>query len=345
MKIVKLMIEKKIDISTGIIFRTILIVLGIWILYLIRDIVALFFISLILTAAMDPGVDWLHRRKIPRGVGVLIIYFLLFSVIGTAIYFFIPAIVEQFNEFSQNFPQYLEKASNLFGGIKNYTQSHNISFQIQDLLNLSGNATQIPGRILSGTVGFFSGFISLIVVLSLTFYLSVKEDGMNKFIASVTPEKHQEYVISLAGRMKEKIGKWMIGQLFLMLIIFVCDFLALYFLKVPYALIIAIMGGILEVVPYIGAIIATTLATLVGFLISPVVGLLVLGIFIAIQQLEGHIVVPQVMKKAVGLNPAVVILVLLVGAKLAGVLGAILSIPVAAAASVFIKDIMKREKS
>ena len=338
------MLDKKMEISTGSILRVVIILLGVWILYLIRDIVAVFFVSLILTAAIDPGVDWLHRRKIPRGVGVLIIYLLLFLTIGVAIYFFIPAVVNQFNELSHNFPQYLERASSLFGGIRNYTQSHNISFNLQDFLDLGGNATQIPGQLLSRTIGVFSGFISMIVVLSLTFYLSVKEDGMKKFIASVTPQKHQEYVISLAERMKSKIGKWMMGQLFLMLIIFVADFLALYFLGVPYALIVAIIGGILEVVPYIGAVISATLATLVGFIVSPIVGLLALAIFIVIQQLEGHIVVPQIMKKAIGLNPVIVILVLLIGAKLAGVVGAVLAVPVTAAVSVFVKDLMDKNK-
>jgi predicted PurR-regulated permease PerM len=136
----------------------------------------------------------------------------------------------------------------------------------------------------------------------------------------------------------------MLGQLLLMLIIFVFDFLALYFLKVPYALAIAIVSGLLEIVPYIGPIISATLATMVGFLISPIVGLLALAIFTAIQQIEGHIIVPQVMKKAVGLNPVVVILALLIGAKLAGAFGAVLAVPITAAASVFVKDLMDKNK-
>jgi predicted PurR-regulated permease PerM len=338
------MLEKKIDISTGAIFRIVIIILGIWILYLIRDIVALFFISLILTAAIDPGVDWLRRRKIPRGVGVLIIYCILFLIIGTAIYFFIPAIISQLNDFSQSLPRYIENLSNLSSGIKNFTQAHNISLGAQDFLNLGSNTANLRGKLFSTTVGVFSGLVSFIIVLSLTFYLSVKEDGMRRFLNSVTPEKHQEYVVSLAERMKIKIGKWVLGQLLLMLIIFVFDFLALYFLKVPYALAIAIISGLLEVVPYIGPIISATLATMVGFLISPVMGLLALAVFTAIQQIEGHIIVPQVMKKAVGLNPVVVILALLIGAKLAGALGAILAVPVTAAASVFVKDLMDKNK-
>ena len=336
--------EKKIDISTGIIFRAILIVLGIWIIFLIRDIVALFFVSLILTAVIDPGVDWLHKRKIPRGVGVMIIYSILFLIIGTAIYFFIPAIISQFNDFYQNLPRYIENLSNLSSGIKNFTQAHNITLGVQDILNLGSNSTSLSEKLFSTTVGVFSGFVSVIIILSLAFYLSVKEDGMKRFLNSVTPEKHQEYVVSLAERIKIKIGKWMLGQLLLMLIIFIFDFLALYFLKVPYALAIAIISGLLEIVPYIGPIISTTLATMVGFLISPVVGLLTLAVFTAIQQIEGHVVVPQVMKKAVGLNPVVVILALLIGAKLAGVLGAVLAVPIAAAASVFVKDLMDKNK-
>lgn len=336
------MIEKKIDISTGIIFRTILIILGIGLLYLVRDVIALFFTSIILASAMEPGVNWMHRKKIPRSLGILLIYAVLFSLIGLLFYFMVPVIVKQFNDFTGNFPVYFEKISGIFRGFQNYTSSHNININENRSLNLSTELSQLSQGLFSTTIGVFSGFLSIIIVLSMTFYLSVKEDGMKKFIVMVTPLKYEEYIISLFERMKNKIGRWMLGQIFLMFVVFLLVFLALFFLKVPYALILAVIAGVLEIIPFVGPIIAGALATLVGFLISPVVGFTVLIIFIIIQQVESNLITPQVMRKVVGLNPIAVILALLIGAKLGGVLGAILAIPVATAAAVFIGDLMHK---
>jgi predicted PurR-regulated permease PerM len=339
------MIEKKIDISTGIIVKTILILLGLWFLYLVRDVVALLFLALILTAAIEPAVIWLNRKKIPRGVGVLMIYAGLFLIIGSMLYFLVPAISEQVSDLSVNFPQYLEKINGLIQGVRSYSSSHNISLENQKSIDFASNITKITQGIFNTTVGVFTGIISLIIVLSMTFYLSVKEDGVEKFITSITPQKYQIYVISLVNRMKKKIGKWMQGQVLLMAIIFVLDYIALLILGIPYALILALFAGFFELIPYLGPIISAVPAVALGFLVSPFTGLLVIGLYIAIQQVENHIVTPLVMKKAVGLNPIAVILAVLIGAKIAGIFGAILAIPVAAMVSVLVSDIMKKENS
>lgn len=333
---------KKIDISTGIIFRTILIILGIWFLYLVREIIAIFFIAIILAAAMEPGVNWMHRKKIPRSLGIFLIYTVLFSLIGLLFYFIIPVIISQFSDLTNSFPVYFEKINHLLGGLKNYTSSHNINVGESGALDFNNGLGQLSQGIFSTTIGVFTGFLSTIFVLSLAFYLTVREDGMKKFIVMVTPIKHEEYVISLFERMKTKIGRWLLGQLFLILIVSILVFLMLSILKVPYALILAIVAGVLEIVPFIGPIIGGTLATAVGFLVSPATGFTVLIVFIIVQQMEGHIITPQVMRKVVGLNPIAVILALLIGFKLGGVIGAILAIPIATAIAVMAGDLMNK---
>jgi predicted PurR-regulated permease PerM len=342
------MIEKRtIDISTGIIFRTILILLGIWFLYVIRDIVAILFIAIIITSAIEPMVNWINDKKIPRSLAVLIIYVALFLIIGTVIYFLIPPLISQTKDFAQNFPLYADKVTNIFQGVKNYSQSYNLAINGQEIIqNISNGLSKSSSAIFSTTVGLFSGFISVVIVMSLTFYMSMKKDGMKNFVIAVTPENYQDYAVSAIERIKIKIGRWMQGQLFLMLTIFALDFMVLYFLNIPYALILAIIGGLLEIIPYIGPIISAVIPIMLGFMISPITGMLVAIFYIVIHQLEGHVIVPNVMKKAVGLNPIVVILVLLIGAKLDGAVGAILSVPVATAVSVFVDDLVeKKEKN
>jgi predicted PurR-regulated permease PerM len=340
------MLDKRtIDISTGIIFRTILILIGLWILYLVRGVIAILFVSLIMSAAIEPAVRWMTKKRIPRSFAVLIIFLVLFFVIGGLISLLVPSIASQLDDFTQNFPLHLEKLTQIFSGLEKYFALHGLELKTQDILNnISGKIAEYSGEIFSTTASIFSGFISLIVILSLTFYLSVKEEGMKNFITSVTPAVHQDYVVLLAERIRKRIGKWLQGQLFLMFIIFTLDLIALYLLGVPYALILAILAGMMEIIPYLGPIISAIPAVLVGFLVNPLTGLLVLAAYIIIQQFENHVITPQIMKKAIGLNPVAVILALLIGAKLGGVLGAIMAIPLTAAGSVFVKDLLAKKE-
>ncbi|KKP96233.1 MAG: hypothetical protein US25_C0069G0007 [Candidatus Moranbacteria bacterium GW2011_GWE1_36_7] len=335
---------QRIDVSTKTILKFFAVILGLVFLYLVRDVVALFFLSVILTATLEPLIDWFSKRKVGRSFSVIIIYVALLSVVGIMLSFLVPPLVSQFKDFTQNLPLYSETFSKTFAGIEQYAFSYGIQFNSHEFLqNTVDGLFKSSNQLFSTTVGVFSFFISLLVILALTFYMSVKEDGMNKFLISIMPQSNQAYIISLANRVKSKIGKWMFGQIILMLIIFVLDFVALSIFNVPYALILALLAGILEIVPYLGPIISATLASLVGFLISPMTGLIILIVLTTIQQMESHIIVPQVMKKAVGLNPVFVILALLTGAQLGGTLGAILAVPIATALSVFVGDFVNKD--
>jgi predicted PurR-regulated permease PerM len=337
--------NQTVDISIGVILKVILALLGLWVLYLVRDVIALLIVSIIFVSAIEPAVDWLQRKRIPRSASVLGIYAIIIALLGIAISFIIPPIIDQFQALSENYPAYSQKVSDLFGGIQSFINSNHITIDTSQLLgNLGNEVSSFSRNIFSTTLGVFSGIISLIVIFSLTFYMSVEEDGIKKFIVSVTPRKHRDYAKSITDRIKRKIGNWLIGQLFLMLSVFILDYIGLTLVGVPYALILAIFAGILEIIPYIGPIISAIPGVVIGFLISPVTGLLALLVYVLAQQVENHILTPQIMKRAVGLNPITVIVVLLIGAKLGGIMGAILAIPVATTLSLFVKDFMENWK-
>lgn len=330
--------KKQIGIATQVVFRTLLMLLAVWFLYMILDILALLFIAILIVAAIDPAVDWMQKKeKIPRWMGVVIIYVLLFAIISLSISFLIPPLASQFKDFSHNAALQQEFAST-FGNLQNYLQAHDIRIGQQ----IFGTGGQLPEAIYSRTVGFFSGFLSFFAIFVMAFYMTLKEDGIKKFVASITPEKHRAYAASLTERIEEKIGRWVQGQLFLMVIIFVLDFAGLSLVGIPYALALALFAGLMEIIPYVGPVISAVPGIILGILISPVAGLLALLVYFLAQQIEAHIIVPQVMKKAVGLNPVAVILALLIGYQLGGVLGAILSIPLATMVSVFVADLMKK---
>lgn len=338
---------RQISISTGIVFRTILIILALWFLYLVREVIVLLFISVILVSAMEPAVDFLQKKKIPRSVTVLGIYLLLLIIISVAISFLVPPIVRQFQDLTQNFSQYSQNFKDSLGPVNNFIEINHINLGTSQILgDLGSGISSVTQNIFSKTIGIFSGLLSVVIVFSLAFYMSVEENGIKNFIISVTPKRHQEYAINIAERIKHKIGRWLLGQIFVMFIIFVLTSIGLYLVGVPYALVLGVFAGIMEVIPYVGPIISGIPGVILGFMISPTIGFLAFLVYLISQQVESNVVVPFVMKKAVGLNPIAIILALLIGAKLAGVLGAILAIPVATAIGLFVRDIMdhKNEK-
>ena len=335
--------KRQIDISTGIIFRAVLIILALWFLYLVRDVIALIFVSILIVSAIDPAVDFLQRKKIPRSLGVSIIYLAIIAVISLSVSFLIPPLMEQFQDFSQKLPKFMQAISGFTDSFKFYLGNENTTGTQQAISGLGGEFSSLSGKIFTRTVGFFSGFISVIVILAMAFYMAVKENGIKNFIISVTPEKHKQYAAHLTEKIKVKMGKWMQGQLILMIIIFALDFIGLTLLKIPYALALAIFAGLMEVIPYLGPIISAIPGVIIGFTISPLTGFLAVLLYWLAQQFENYVVVPQVMKKAVGLNPITVIVAILIGIKLGGIFGAILAVPIAAAISVVTDDLMKEK--
>jgi predicted PurR-regulated permease PerM len=328
-----------INITTATIFKIILIFLLLYFLFLIKDILAILFISLILSSAIDPLVDWMQSKKIPRAIGVILIYLLLFVVIGGVIYLIIPPIAVEIGNISQKFPQYLDKLTAGYSFLKQFSAEHGYLGSIKDALgNVSNNLQNAVGGIFTTISGVFGGILSFFLVLVLTFYMVVEENAMKKLVWSLAPSEHQPYIMQLINRMQKKIGLWLRGQLILSLIIFIITYVGLLLLRVDNALVLALIAGLTEFIPYLGPIIGSLPAIFLAFTQSPILALFVAILFYVIQQFEGNLIVPKVMQKTVGLNPIVSISVLLIGFNLAGFVGALLSIPVATAASVFIKD-------
>ena len=333
--------SQTINISVSTIFRTILILLALVFLYLIRDILMIVFISVVIAAAINAPVSWLQRHKTPRLLGVIFIYLILFLLIGLIITLIFPPLSEQIRQLAVVFPELTGKIGL---SIQQWWGEYNAQGNLQEFFgNISDKLAQAASSVFETTVSFFGGLFSAIIILVISFYLSVQEKGAKKFLISLTPDEHKTYVSGLVERIEGKIGGWFRGQLLLMLIIGCLVFIGLYFLGIKYALILALVAAVLEIVPYIGPILAAIPAVILAFIQSPFLALLVILLYIVIQQLENYVITPQVMKKTVGLNPVVIIIVMLIGAKLAGVLGLILAVPLAAAIAEFLKDFRDKE--
>ena len=332
-----------VNISTSTFVKLIIYTFVVIFLYMIKDIIALIFVALILSSALDPWVDWLQRAKIPRALGIALIYVIMLSIGFTLVYLIIPPISNEVSQIATHFPDYYNKVS---FGLQNLEGTANTGVQSQiqsSLMNLSSGISFAVGNIISFVTGLFGGIVSFVLILVIGFYLTIEEDNLKKFIRTVSPSKYQPYVNQMIYRIQRKLGKWLRAQVILSFIIFLLDFIGLSILGVHYALLLALLAGALEIIPFIGPVVALVPAVFFGFIQSPLIGLLVLILFLVVQQLESNFITPKVMSKSVDLNPLVVILVILIGAKIGGISGALIAVPLSAALSVFFSDFLNKK--
>jgi len=334
--------NQQVQVGTTLLLRAALIFLGLAFLYMIRDIIVLTFLAIVVSASLSPIVTWLQRRKVPRASAVVLVYLSLLAVIGLLIALIVPPFISQIGEFVDNLPNYVDKVSQMLW----YFDTHYFSFDRAAFAkNIEGGFTDSFSGIFSTTLGLFSRFISFIVFFFLSLYMSLEENGVEKFLVSVTPSQYKDYVRTIATRTQRKISHWLLGQFVLMLTVFAMYFIGLSVLGVPYALLLAILGGAFEIIPYVGPIIAAIPAILMAILVSPILGLSTLIFYTVAHQVESHAITPQVMKRAVGVNPVAIILSILIGAKLGGLLGIILAVPAAAVIGIFVEDFLEKRKN
>lgn len=328
----------KLEISTWTFVKFFGVIIGFWLLYAVRDILVLLFIVLILVAAFKPGVQFLVNNKIPRILAAVIIYFLILLGVSLIIYIVVPPIVEQIRELANNLPFLIAKFTPTYQVIAERTaESQNI------LSTLSSQLQKLTSGFLSATLTLFGGIISALTVFVLSFYLLIEERGVEKFIALSIPLHHKERFIRILNKIDEKIGNWLRGQVVLSLIIGILDFVALTLIGIPYALTLAVLGGLLEIVSFVGPLVSLVLAALIALTTGSILKvILAIAIYLIIQQIENQLIVPKLMSRAVGLSPIIIILALLIGAKLGGTLGAVIAVPLAAVISVVSAEYTKK---
>jgi predicted PurR-regulated permease PerM len=327
--------SKEIDIASKIILRVIITLVVLWFLYVIRDVIWLFLIAIIITAALNPVIKSVQKMmKAPRSSSVVAVYILFFLAIAMLIAIMVPILSEQFEQLGKELPQFIEQFSSESVAIPQDISFSDVSQKIVTLMN----------NPFSTTVGLLTAIISVVAVISMSFYMSLQEDGLKKSLLLITPKQYDDYIASLVDRIQENFGRWMVGQVITMIFVGVLYYIALSIFGIPYASVIAIIGGLLEIIPYFGPIIASIPAILFGIVEGgTVVGLMVAVSYFVINLIENHFLIPKIMNKAVGLNPVLIILALLIGGKIAGIVGIFLAVPIAGAIGLFIRDVMEKK--
>jgi predicted PurR-regulated permease PerM len=319
------------DISWRALVKIAVFVVGVYFLFLLKNILLILTVAIFLSILSSPPVDFLEKKKIPRTLATFLVFLAFLGVFGGILGAVFPIAKNEITNFGKDFPQILD---NFIIFIKDLFPSNSL-----DLTQISKEASTVLANVFSATFKILGGIVSFILILVLAFYLTVEQKSLEDFLNFFLSKNKTQNILKVYQKVKENVSRWFAGQMFLCFVIFLLTYLVLSFLKIKYAFLLALIAGILEAVPYIGPLLTGILVVLVTFSNSPEKVFWVILAMYLIQQTENHILVPKVMEKFLGLSPVVVILAISIGSTLFGFWGILLAVPFSAAISIILKEI------
>jgi predicted PurR-regulated permease PerM len=282
-------------------------------------------------SALKPIVEFLSKRRIPRSLAIIIVFILTLSIVSLLVGVVFPPLVSETFAFFKNMPGYSVKAFPYLSTVINVNSLSNY------LPSLGQNLIQV-------VTNLFSNILFIVSVLFFTFYFLLDEKLITNLIDKIVDEKRSREIADIIAKVQVRMGAWVWGQVILMAVIGIMSYIGLTLLGIKYALPLAIISGLLEALPMVGPIFSAIPAFIVGASASWLTGLSVLALYFIIQQLENNVIVPLVMKKAVGINPLLTLIALTIGGKLGGITGAFLSVPVALLLEILVTEYLKEKK-
>ncbi len=340
-----------VSLTTGTLVRGALIILFFYLLYLIRDTILIVLTSIVIASFVESAVRKLKKYRFNRTLTAVLVYFLVIAAFGGVFYAFVPILLGELSSIATLLAQYFPSSGLLhslqgetFTGARDIFNSLT-HVSLQGLIGENGVLTgsgNVSG-VFKSLVILFGGIVNLLLILIISFYLSIQERGIENFLRIVVPLQYEDYVIGIWQRTERKIGLWIQGQLLLGLIIGIAIYIGLLIMGVPYALLLALLAGLTELIPF-GLILAIIPAIVFAYVDGGLHTALWVGLFyIIVQQLENYLIAPMIVKRVTGVPTLVVILSLLIGAKLGGVWGIILAIPVAVCFLEIMSDMEKKK--
>ena len=340
-----------ISISTGTMVRAVIVLFAFVLLWFLRDLILILLTAIIIASFVESGVPIFRKIGVGRVFGVVILYALTLLLLAGLFYLFAPLLITEIYNFSSALSTYAPGVyflnyfqNDAFSGAKDIvaTLSNNLSFSSLNSVSKAFIQNLSGGFFNTLSVAFGSVFnVGMIILIS--FYLSIQEKGIENFLRIILPMKHEDYVVDLWDRSRRKIALWVKGQLLLGVVVGILTYLVLSLLGTPYALLLAIIAGIMELIPY-GILVALIPAVAFSYFSEGLGGaLMVAGAYIIIHQFEVFLFAPLVIKKVVGLSPIVIILAALIGFELASFWGIVLAIPLGIILVEFSSDIEKNK--
>jgi predicted PurR-regulated permease PerM len=330
--------------SNGTVVRIVLVVAAVslllYSLYLIRSILVLVVVALFLAIGFDPVVRALGRFRLKRAQAVLIVFLLMFLFVGGFIASMAPPLVRQTQRLAQQVPRFAENLSSRSDRFRDLDEQYDISKRLRESVrNLPSIVAGSAGRALGIAASVGRTIFSILTVLILTAYFLLDLPKLLDGAAKLLPKGKRKVTQERAQIVFDRISGYIIGNLVVSIIAGVCTFIVLSILGVPYALPLALWVAFADLIPMVGATLGAIPVVIVAFLDSVWVGIGAVIFYAIYQQIENYIVSPRVMRRAVDISAAAVILAALIGATLLGFVGTLLAIPVAASIKVLVQEI------
>ncbi len=311
--------------------------LVLWLVYIFSHILMLVLVAVYMAAIIEPWVDKLHARRIPRALSTLGIFLALFAIISSAIVLVLPTVIDQGRTMSREYPVAAEAFSHLTDSAISPAQAQS------DAISLPGAVTSAEQGSFLPIVNLFGGIFSLAVVLIVAFYFVVDQGAVKRNIAML-PKKYRLKAERLYRAVYKRTGHWLRGQFVLMAMVTLTTYVlftvaAFAGFVVPHPFILSLVAGLLELIPYIGLIVSGAIATAIAATINTPLAALVAIIFFIVYITEANVFAPKLLPQSASLSPLIALLVLLLGIKFAGLTGAVIAIPLATTTAVVVQEV------
>ncbi|MGI6142514.1 MAG: AI-2E family transporter [bacterium] len=316
-------------------------------LYRIRGIFAPFIFAVILAYIFNPVVAFLQKHGFSRLGALIALYFALAGLVFITATEVIPIIITELNTFADSLPRYTSQIQDALRAVNRQYSRVGIPQSLRQVLDDAIKRGEqeligLTGRLVDGVIGVFSYLMKLILAPVLAFYILKDLTFLKGVVVNGIPYRYRGDILSLLQAIDGAVGGFILGHVLISILVGVLSALGLYLLQIDFALILGLVAGITNIIPYFGPIIGAVPALLIALLKSPQYMFYVLILFTVIQQVESNILAPAIIGERVGLHPLAIIFFLLVGGELFGFLGLLLSVPVAAIGKAVVKWLWQR---
>jgi predicted PurR-regulated permease PerM len=314
------------------------VMLGFWLFYRFNQVIFTLFIAMVIGTVIRPVVAWLNRRGLPQSAGVIFVYVMLFLLLAGFLLLLFPLISEQSTTIAAALPEYYQSLrqwvvthpNQFLAGLSDFLPAVLPNLRLRPMQQTGPEMLASAGQV-AGYVTSLAGIIFIaIMILALAYHWTLEGPRIIQSFLLMIPQTQREGISELVSAMESKVGFYMLGQAILCTVIGIMALIAYLLIGLPNALVLALIAGVLEAVPMIGPLLGAVPAALVALSIAPDRLIWVIVATVVIQQVENSLLVPRIMKKAVGVNPFVTLLALFAFSTLFGLAGALMAIPMAA---------------
>ncbi|UZE93441.1 MAG: AI-2E family transporter [Candidatus Nealsonbacteria bacterium] len=332
--------ERVLDISWGTFLKIAIVFLGFYILYSIKDILLWILFGFIISILFNPAINFLQRRRVPRTIATIFVYVTVFAILTAIFYWTIPIFIFEIQQFTQLFPQYFEKLAPPLRGlnIEEFESFETFTQALQDWL------IRASSSIFGAVISIFGGIFSTVTIFAIAIFFSIEEKEVKRVMELLAPKRNEAFFLDLWERCQTKTASWFGARALSSLFVGLITYITLRIFGIEYAFVLGLFAGIMDIIPVLGPIFSGLIIIILVALNYPPKAFLILIALVLIQQIEGNVITPVLTKKMVGLPAILVLIALLIGGKLWGFLGAILTIPLTGVIYEFLRDFLKKRK-